>query len=70
MSQPRTESQQDAAREEVAALQQRRTELGDFVKTSPEYYSRQFENIGSRSGFTWTFNLWAGVELGRCISHS
>ena len=32
-----------------------------FVRTQPDYYSRQFERIGSSSRFTLTFNLWAGL---------
>ena len=59
--QTHSDSSQSSNGDEVAALQQRRTDLAEFVKTSPEYYARQFEKIGSRSGYTWTVNFWAGL---------
>ncbi len=40
---------------------EREAQIVQFVKTSPEYYRKQFAKIGSDSGFVWTFNLWAGV---------
>ncbi len=33
----------------------------EFVRTNPEYYIQKFGDINSRSGFTLTFNFWAGV---------
>ena len=39
----------------------RRAEVTEFVRTSPDYYYRQFDHIRSRSGFTPTFNLIAGL---------
>ncbi len=35
--------------------------LPRFVATSADYYERQFEHIGSKSGFVWTFNLAAAL---------
>ncbi len=40
---------------------ERRQQIARFVRTSPDYYTAQFERIGSRARFSWTFNLWAGV---------
>ena len=44
--------------------------LARFVATHPEYYASQFENIGSKASFTWTFNpvaallgpIWFGMR--------
>jgi glycine betaine/proline transport system permease protein len=33
----------------------------DFVDTSPAYYERNFNRIGSKTGFAWTFNLAAAL---------
>ena len=30
-----------------------------FVETNPEYYAHNFEKIGAKTGFTWTFNFAA-----------
>ncbi len=39
-----------------------RAELtAEFVETNPDYYQRQFANIGSTSQFTWTFNVMAAL---------
>lgn len=35
--------------------------IPEFVKTNPEYYQKQFQKIGNNAGFSWTFNLWAGL---------
>jgi glycine betaine/proline transport system permease protein len=35
--------------------------LAEFVATSPNYYQRQFKQIGSRTGFSWTFNYAAAL---------
>jgi len=40
---------------------ERRGRVGEFVRTRPEYYARQFERIGNRAGFTPTLNLLAGI---------
>ena len=32
-----------------------------FVDSNPKYYERQFERIGSKAGFTWTFNFIAAL---------
>lgn len=39
----------------------RRRQVAEFTITHPEYYARDFQRIGARAGFVWTFNLWAGV---------
>jgi glycine betaine/proline transport system permease protein len=45
-----------------ASLIEGRAELvSKFVRTSPGYYTRQFQRIGSESHFAWTFNIWAGI---------
>jgi glycine betaine/proline transport system permease protein len=44
---------------ELAA--ERRAQVERFVRTSPDYYERQFTRIGSSSRFTPTFNLFAGL---------
>ena len=50
----------DAAKlAEMAAT--RRAEVKEFVRTSPDYYYKQFDHIGGKSGFTPTFNLFAGL---------
>jgi len=46
----------------VAALQaERRAQIKEFVRTNPDYYVDKFDKIGSRSGFTPTFNWLAGL---------
>lgn len=35
--------------------------LVEFVETSPDFYRRQFKQIGSTAKFTWTFNLVAAL---------
>ncbi len=44
---------------EMAAT--RRAEVEEFTRTSPDYYYKQFDKIGSESRFTPTFNLFAGL---------
>ncbi len=41
--------------------EERRQQVARFVSTSPDYYARQFERIGSESKFVPTWNLWAAV---------
>ncbi len=44
--------------------------LAEFVATNPGYYEKQFQNIGARAGFAWTFNpvaallgpIWYGMR--------
>ena len=31
------------------------------MRTNAEYYTEQFEKIGSDARFVWTFNFWAGI---------
>ena len=40
-------------------------QVAEFVVTNPDYYAREFQKIGARAGFVWTFNLWAGDARGR-----
>ncbi len=47
------------AAEALAA--ERREQVAEFVRTSPGYYVRQFDHIGSQSGFAPTFNAMAGL---------
>lgn len=48
-----------AAADKLAA--ERTARVADFVRTHPDYYARQFERVGNRSGFTPTFNAAAGL---------
>ncbi len=47
--------------ERAARNEERRQQVAQFVRTNPDYYARQFDNIGSESRFSWTFNFWAGL---------
>ncbi len=40
---------------------ERERQIESFVKTSYEYYKKQFAQIGSQANFSWSVNLWAGV---------
>ena len=40
---------------------ERRAEVSEFVRTSPDYYHTQFDRIRSRSDFTPTLNIMAGL---------
>lgn len=40
---------------------ERESHIPEFVKTNHQYYLKQFQKIGSKSSFSWTFNLWAGI---------
>ena len=35
--------------------------ITDFVKSSPEYYIKEFKKIGSKPSFSFSFNLYAGI---------
>ena len=45
----------------LAYAEERRENIRTFVRTSPEYYIRMFDKIGSSSSFTPTVNLLAGL---------
>lgn len=51
--------ERDRAAETLAA--QRREQIAAFVRTSPDYYVRQFDAIGSRSRLSPTVNVMAGL---------
>ena len=44
-----------------AETDERTALIARFVQSNPEYYQRQFEAIGGKSGFTWTFNPMAAL---------
>ena len=47
--------------EKVAAQEaQRRSEVAEFTRTSPDYYADQFKHIGADARFTPTFNFFSG----------
>ena len=33
--------------------------ITDFVKSNPEYYIKEFQKIGSKPSFSFSFNLYA-----------
>ena len=35
--------------------------ITDFVKTNPNYYINQFQKIGSKPTFSFSFNLYAAI---------
>ena len=37
--------------------------IAKFVATNPDFYAAQFQKIGAKAGFAWTFN-WAAALLG------
>lgn len=39
----------------------RQRQVAEFTVTHPDYYIREFQRIGARAGFVWTFNAWAGL---------
>ena len=54
------------ATETMSELAENRAEnreelLREFVQTSPDYYRKQFDKIGSTARFSWTFNLAAAL---------
>ena len=51
------EQQPNSNAENRAAL------VPEFTSSNPDYYVEQFQKIGSRSRFTWTFN-WVAALLG------
>ena len=55
---PLEDTDTDAARAYAA---ERHQNIRTFVRTSPEYFIRNFDKIGASSRFTATFNLMAGL---------
>lgn len=55
---PLEDTESDAA---LAYAEERRENIRTFVRTSPNYYIRNFDKIGASSRFTPTFNLMAGL---------
>ncbi|MDU8909741.1 ABC transporter permease subunit [Aestuariicoccus sp. MJ-SS9] len=55
---PLEDTESDAA---LAYAEERRENIRTFVRTSPEYYIRNFDRIGASARFTPTFNLMAGL---------
>lgn len=45
----------------LAYAEERRESIRIFVRTSPDYYIRNFDKIGASSRFTATFNVLAGL---------
>ena len=41
-----------------------------FVGANAAYYERQFDLIGNRSGFTWSFNLAAALLGADLVRHA
>ena len=37
--------------------------ITDFVKTNPNYYIKEFQKIGSKPTFSFSFNLYAAIFL-------
>lgn len=58
MRNPLEDTESEAAR---AYAEERRQNIRTFVRTSPDYYIRNFEKIGASARFTPTFNLMAGL---------
>ncbi|MEW9922082.1 ABC transporter permease [Marimonas sp. MJW-29] len=55
---PLEDTESDAAR---AYADERRENIRTFVRTSPDYYIRNFDKIGASARFTPTFNAMAGL---------
>ncbi|MDU9005298.1 ABC transporter permease [Sedimentitalea todarodis] len=55
---PLEDTESEAA---LAYAEERRENIRTFVRTSPDYYIRNFDKIGASSKFTPTFNLMAGL---------
>lgn len=58
MRNPLEDTESEAAR---AYAEERRQNIRTFVRTSPDYYIRNFEKIGASARFTPTFNPMAGL---------
>jgi len=65
MSAPKSAPASNAPAEAVSSDSKTTTEFSrlvqDFVDSSPSYYEKNFRRIGSKTGFTWTFNLAAAI---------
>ena len=55
---PLEDTESEAA---LAYAEERRENIRTFVRTSPDYYIRNFEKIGASARFTATFNFLAGL---------
>lgn len=55
---PLEDTESEAA---LAYAEERRENIRTFVRTSPDYYIRNFDKIGASARFTPTFNLMAGL---------
>lgn len=55
---PLEDTESEAAQ---AYAEERRENIRTFVRTSPDYYIRNFDKIGSSARFTATFNVMAGL---------
>ena len=55
---PLEDTESEAAQ---AYAEERRDNICSFVRTSPEYYIRNFDKIGASARFTATFNVLAGL---------
>ena len=55
---PLEDTESEAA---LAYAEERRESIRTFVRTSPDYYIRNFDKIGASARFTPTFNLFAGL---------
>ena len=55
---PLEDTESEAA---LAYAEQRRENIRTFVRTSPEYYIRNFDRVGASARFPPTFNLFAGL---------
>jgi glycine betaine/proline transport system permease protein len=51
-------SVEEAVERETAERMER---VEEFVRTNPEYYAKNFREIGAEAGFVKTFNFWAGI---------
>ncbi|MDA8637865.1 ABC transporter permease subunit [Rhodospirillales bacterium] len=51
-------SVEEAVERETAERMER---VEEFVRTNPEYYAKNFREIGAEAGFVKTFNVWAGI---------
>ena len=45
----------------LAYAAERRDNIREFVRTNPDYYISQFDNIGENANFTPTLNIMAGI---------
>ena len=55
---PLEDTESEAA---LAYAEERRENIREFVRTSPDYYIRNFDKIGASARFTATFNAMAGL---------